>query len=178
MGLRSLLLGGDRGRVTGRGPGLLGVAGRHPRAWSVLPSPGRGPGRCPRAIAKKSGRGAGIATPPIDCKSVSPSGASASDGIEPETPRHLFQKDYLPPAVRQVTANLVKVGLSKRGGPLLCADNRHGHDGFYLICVDLTHWFSVGVSEMSVIIPRIQDSLSLSLSLSLSIGAFEIDIPA
>ena len=129
-----------------------------------------GRGGWPRAIAKKSGRGAGIATPPIESKSVSPSGVRASDAIEPETPRHLFQKDYLPHAVRQVTANLVKAGLSKRGGPLLCADNRHGHDGFYLICVNLTHWFSVTVSEMSVIIPRIQDSLSLSLSLSLYRG--------
>ncbi len=111
-------------------------------------------------------------------KSLPPSGASASNAIEPKHYRHLFTNCYLPFASRQVRADLVKAGLSKRGGPLLCVDNRHGHVGFFLFCVDLYHWFSVTVSEMSVIIPRIQDSLSLSLSLSLSIGAFEIDIPA
>ena len=139
---------------------------------------GVGRGVCPCKIGKKSERTAENTTPTTLNNMTSPRARPVSNAIGPETPRHLFQKDYLPHAVRQVTANLVKVGLSKRGGPLLCADNRHGHDGFYLICVDLTHWFSVGVSEMSVIIPRIQDSLSLSLSLSLSIGAFEIDIPA
>ena len=49
--------------------------------------------------------------------------------------------------------------------------------GFIPFYVELTHWFSAKVSEMSIIIPRIQDSLSLSLSLSLSIGGLENDIP-
>ena len=71
----------------------------------------------------------------------------------------------------------LSVSTSETSGVFFCVDYRHTRCRYLTICVRLSCWLSATVSEMSVIIPCIQDSLSLSLSLSLSIGELENDIP-
>ena len=88
---RSLsLIGAGNGGGVGSRRG--GVVRRHlptragAGAWTGAKGGG---GEPPQQNGKKSGRGDGIATPPIDCMSVSPSGASASDAIGPKHTKYL-----------------------------------------------------------------------------------------
>jgi hypothetical protein len=81
---------GQRGARAGQGAGAFRCRPTTPEGVVGSSLAGQGQGGWPQQNGKKSGRGAGIATPPIESKSTSPNGVNASNAIEPKTSRHLF----------------------------------------------------------------------------------------